>query len=801
MRQKIFFKRPAAAVLASALLLTGCWWWPVSDADLLKPAASPSVVFQQGNAAFSPQDAVMTDGASYFFSVQDIVGFLQLSAEQVDDKVLLRGVGGQTLELDTVRDTASLDGEPLKDYALLAYDKKMYLPLSETARLMQVWLGQDPRTKTLYVEPEGENLYSGIRVYAKARGTDFLFYQNDRWITDTLRGLNMGVTLPGQTVKNGDIGYTTYLAWFGQIANMNANSIRVYTLQSPAFYSALHDYNLKAARPLWLYQGLWIEQQGKLDKETQNKALRDARRLVDAVHGVGNVEGIEYLSDVSPWLGGWVIGSEWSADYIAATNQKSVPTHKGNYLYTKDNTPAFETLLCAIGDNLLSYQTKTYSLQAPLSFLNWPTTDTLSHPSEANPAEDAQSLNTELILPTAAYHAGLFALYHVYPTYPEFISQEGKTDGYAEYLERLFQTHTVPAMVGEYGASTARGMAHRSQDGRYSQGGLTEQQQGEQSAAMTRSIFESGFRGAMLFSWQDEWFKNVWNTRPQTASDRTSYWYNAQNCEQSYGIMGVFPGEGRWPVYLDGDPSEWEKEHLVANNPYGALYTQQDEGYLYLMLQFIKAQDEKGTLYIPISIDTESGLIASNSGNAHFEYNSQFLIEMRQDGGARLLVSATHDSYNLLYENGEHLQDGTFHPIYQHLRNAYTRPDTGEMVPLDAVETGLMQSGITNPETPEFYSLADYYQSGNCLEIRLPWMLIGFTDPSRLKVMSPLTEGGEIGSQSLDRLRIGFGYADGEKIAMTDCELTPWQDDVTFHQRLKQSYFVLQQVFEEYRLP
>ncbi len=637
------------------------------------------------------------------------------------------------------------------------------------------------------------NQENGIRTNARTYGMDFWFYHGGNWKEDTLRGVNIGVTLPGQVTKTGDIPYNAYMAWFKQISEMNANCIRVYSKQNPAFYSALADYNREAACPLWLYQGVWIEQEDALDKKTVARALECARDLVEVVHGSGKAKG--YISDVSEWLGGWIIGSEWSASYIAATNKKATASYEGTYLFTEEGAPAFESNLCAIGDGLLAYETKEYKVQAPVAFINWSTTDVLEHPSEADPFEDAESFDMELILSADANQAGLFALYHVYPTYPEFISQEAEKDGFAEYLGKLVEEHTMPVVIGEYGASSSRGMSHRSQDGLYSQGGLNEQEQSRECAALTHAIFRSGMKGAMLFSWQDEWFKDVWNVSKNTIPLRNNYWYNAQNSEQSYGLLGVFPHEDRPPVYIDGEIAEWSEEHMLYRFEEGELYVQYDEGYLYLMFKAIDIAAWSRPMYFPISFDEKTGL-TSIGGGTEFDRKTQFVIEVRDDT-VRLLVSATHDSFASQY--GGSLTDGTFHPIYQYLRGAYTRPDTGEEIPMDVVETGLLRSGITNPYAQNYDSLADYYRDDDFLEIRLPWMLIGYMDPSEGRVMYPAAQKDAKGGKKVEGLYIGFGL-EGAAIPLVGYEIKPWGNTVTFHERLKQSYYEMQEVFGQYDL-
>lgn len=790
-------KKHATWVLALLLLLGGgVVLLPTAEnaaALVLEPAKIQALYYE--TVIFLPVRPVLQYENALYLSVEDTAAFLSLAMQETRDGVALDTPAG-LLHLDTATGIATLDGKVLEAMrAVPSENDGLYLSFDAASELAQAWYRLDARNHTLYAGSRAGNTYGpkNLRLTAKTRGDQFLYYQNGRWRADTLRGVNLGLTLPGQTVHERSIPYDTYRNWFALMTEMNANALRVYTRQPPAFYRALHDHNRAADKPLWLYQGVWVEQAEALDEATVAEVLQDARELVDIAHGR---LGDGYNDDISPWLGGWVIGSEWSANYITATNDDQDFAYEGRYLYTEAGTPAFESRLCAVGDGLIAYQSETYAAQAPVAFVNWSTTDTLKHPSEAEPNQDRASLDTELILPGRSFYPGLFALYHVYPFYPEFISQEAEQDGYKEYLARLYQSHTVPAVVGEYGTSSSRGLTHHGQDGRYRQGGLNETEQGEQIAAMTHSIFDAGFNGALLFTWQDEWFKDSWNTSAQTLPDRSQYWYNAQSSEQSYGLMGAFPGKKRPPIYLDGEHSEWTEQMLVAKTDQGRLYATSDEGYLYLMLRLKDGADTERGLYLPISIDADNGL--DGHEGTSFSHPSQFLVVFDGAGGARVLVSPERDAFALLYGDAADVYGGDFGPIRQYLRAAYTRPDTGERIPEDIVETGVLTFGVTNPTAENFNSLADYCRRDDCLELRLPWQLIGFMDPSTLQVLSPLTDSGEISAMPLDQLMVGFGFPGQETIALVEIGLQPWGDTPTWYLRLKDSYFTMQRVFDEY---
>ena len=113
---------------------------------------------------------------------------------------------------------------------------------------------------------------------------------------------------------------------------------------------------------------------------------------------------------------------------------------------------------------------KIIKCKRPVSFTNWPTTDMLSHPNEPFPNEDMVSVNTEHIKKKDTFKTGLFASYHIYPYYPDFMNYQkeyinfkdknGNIDTYKAYLKDLKKEHSMPVLVAEFGVPAARGKAH-----------------------------------------------------------------------------------------------------------------------------------------------------------------------------------------------------------------------------------------------------------------------------------------------------------------------------------------------------
>lgn len=111
----------------------------------------------------------------------------------------------------------------------------------------------------------------------------------------TVKGVNLGVGIPGEWATDYAIDKETYLRWFALMQEMGANTVRVYITLHDDFYNAFYEYNTarEAAglEPLWLLHGVWVNDyvqnshRDAYDKDFLNTFIDDGRTLVDVLHG------------------------------------------------------------------------------------------------------------------------------------------------------------------------------------------------------------------------------------------------------------------------------------------------------------------------------------------------------------------------------------------------------------------------------------------------------------------------------------------------------------------------------------
>lgn len=677
---------------------------------------------------------------------------------------------------------------------------------------------------------------TGISCRFKAEGDYFYIYESGDWKQMFMRGVNIGATEPGLFPGDLTISYDTYYRWFGYISEMNCNCIRIYTLMPPQFYQALGDFNKKAKNKLYLYQGIWVNEEDierLSDTYAENEKIlndftTDAVNLVNVIHGkakiaetAGEAYGT-YNTDVSPWLVGWIIGIEWDPNFVINTNNQhpDKKDYDGEYLYTQTASP-FEAFLCRVGDALIKHEAKTYKFQVPLAFSNWITTDPLTHPNEPHFDEDKTTVNTENVK-CRNFGPGMFASYHIYPYYPdslnyqedylEYTDDSGKVNTYEAYLEDLKLAHTVPIIVAEFGIPTSRGMGHESVMG-YNQGMVDETAQGAMLIDMLGSIENAKYAGGIVFTWQDEWFKRTWNNVMLDIADRRPYWSNIQTTEQCFGLLAFDPGKESMAAYVDGDVSEWRNAKPTVTTAQGKLYIKSDERYLYIMLDAGNYDFEKDTLLIPINTIADQGSLKAAQYNAEFDTAADFLIYINGKDNSHIYVDRYYDAFNYYFLESKKLSDikaeenaGVKNSgMFDIMRLCYgynlTVKGTNQVVPDKAYETGKLRYGNGNPKAQEYKSLSDFYFKNGKLEIRIPWQLLNVMDPSGKQQISDFRKTQVISPQAYQSFDFGFAYRTGtESLKITlggSYEYNGWNIP-TWHERLKPAYYELQNYFKKF---
>lgn len=627
--------------------------------------------------------------------------------------------------------------------------------------------------------------------YLEARG------EGRRWSPLFVKGVNLGAALPGRFPTEFPLDEGTYQDWLDGIAGLGVNTVRLYTLFPPAFYTALAAHNADPAKtPLWSIEGVWSELPARDDfddPEFVTEFQGEIARVIDAVHGAlavpprpGHASGI-YTSDVSKSVLAFIIGREWEPFAVAAyeTLRPRQTSWTGRWFEVR-GARAMECWVARMCDYAAGYEARRYRVLRPLTFADWPTLDPLTHPVEASRAEedkwrdhygvprpaalagaawedDGTTLDPTLIHPTAAMKAGFFAAYHIYPNYPDFLNNEpglarardaAGPSRYAGYLKALKAYHgRQPVLVAEFGISTSRGIAHLQPQG-WHHGGHDEREQGEIVARMLRSIRDERFAGGVIFSFVDEWFKGTWSVAPlEIPADRRRLWFNAESPEQSYGLLAARPAS--LAIRVDGATADWAgRSALVAapapenaSSGWTALHELRaaaDEGYLYLLLLTGGGPQppDWSRVMLRIALDTYAPERGERTLPPPAETTAtgvEFLVELAGPGASFITVSEPYDPFG-------HGAGGPFaspvspsgrfaHLMFETNRERFARD--GTRYPAQRINRGALRFGSLDPATPDFDTRTDVAVGApaGAIELRIPWTLLNVTDPSSGRVL------------------------------------------------------------------
>ncbi len=611
-----------------------------------------------------------------------------------------------------------------------------------------------------------------------------------------IKGVNLGAALPGRYFTEFPDDKKVYLQWFKDISGLNVNTIRIYTLLPPVFYQALFEYNHQNVKPLYLLQEIWPEehpQNSNLLDEAYNDAYhQEIEYVVHAIHGNIQVPTRSYRSygvyayDVSPYLLGYLVGRELEPEEVLETDRiNEGSSFKGDYFYSFEGASPSESWLAASCDYAMLVEESNYHNKPLIGIVSWPTLDPLVHPSEwvvenVEPFNDKAVVNINHIGVETEKVSGFFGAYHIYPNYPDFMNNETAYAAYEDdqgsfnyggYLQEFMKQHTrYPAVIAEYGISTSSLTAHLNPDG-LNHGGLSETQQAEGIIRMTETIRREEYSGAIIFEWMDEWAKKTWTTEYYMIPyDRHVFWHNVIDPEQNYGLM----------AYKVSDPelsqvySAAEPKGQIENVSVG-----QNEEYIEIQLTCTIECREIQPVSLAISTYEEAG-----------EPQPVWEFYVNIDDHPQLLVNPGYNWLKGAFASA--LTDfSEFEPLTVVTNAGYLLED-GSLAPELSQNYGALQiGGFLNNENQVSFD-------GNVLKIRLPYSLIGFSDPSSKtilfdkKVFVPSAID-QIGVRQTDALLLRVIPSEGKPIEV-QYPLSEWELP-QYSSRLKDSFESLTEYF------
>lgn len=582
-------------------------------------------------------------------------------------------------------------------------------------------------------------------------------YLNDDYKPMILKGVNLGSSPPGYFP--GEIAYAitpeTYERWINMMGEAGFNTLRVYTLHPPVFYEKLAEYNQRHPdRPLLLFQGIWLEEvEDAADPACYDLVRRrtafssEISEVIDCIHGnddiafrYGKSYGI-YKTDVSQWTAGYIIGREVAPQEIDSTNK----FHPGNTSYSGtrfsiSGGTATEAFITEMLDRVVVFEENEYAVSRPVSFSSWPTLDPLEHPTEIFTDEDVASFDITKI--TRNGGPGLFASYHAYPYYPNFISQEPSYQSFSDiqgpnsylgYLTAMKNHYSnMPLVIAEFGVPSSWGSAHQSFSS-MDHGGYSEYQQGVKNLRMMNNMIDAGCTGGFMFAWMDEWFKRTWivlyqeaygiNTGGVTIPTR-QLWHNETSPEQCFGLLAF--DQKNTPDFVPFNIDQ-------TAGPVSSVRATNDEGFLYIEINTpadLAPSDEFMVAFDTYLGNTGESILPNGAVTGN---RAEFLLTFTLDDDTAL--HHVTEAYDM---NGLTVRFNITDPV-QKFRSTTTDGAPWKVMRWinDGFELTYQDIGkIPLEHAPSFSKInrAAVAWHGRKVTIRLPWTMLYFYDPTQMTV-------------------------------------------------------------------
>ncbi|MCW3010196.1 MAG: hypothetical protein JWO90_600, partial [Solirubrobacterales bacterium] len=273
---------------------------------------------------------------------------------------------------------------------------------------------------------------------------------------------------------------------------------------------------------------------------------------------------------------------------------------------------------------------------------------------------------------------------------------------------------------------------------------LSEQEAGAATATMVRRAREERYAGAVVFEWTDEWFKRTWNTVDlERPPERRALWRNSLTNEEHFGLVAVEAGATPTKV-LDGEDEDWaattSQSIAEAPGPVADVRATHDAEHLWLRVRLREDRDPA----VPVRL----GLAVSGTGNGGLpgapgaDPDADHALVLGPGDTATLLQAAWLDPLPWLYGSryvpfdaaAMRTGSGAWSRPRQILNRSLVVPGVGPQA-AEFVDHSRLPWGTGDPKAPGFDVRHLVAGRGAVLELRLPWALLGYADPSRHAVL------------------------------------------------------------------
>jgi hypothetical protein len=216
---------------------------------------------------------------------------------------------------------------------------------------------------------------------------------------------------------------------------------------------------------------------------------------------------------------------------------------------------------------------------------------------------------------------------------------------------------------------------------------------------------------------------------------------------------------------------------------------------------------ESDVVYVPLDITPLSGASENPDQKLTFDRDMDFLLSINGKKRGKISVQEYYEPIKALYmQELEYAywyiapperSSTKFLDVCQYVQPSLY-PYAGDDVDAVMANAGLLRYGNGNPEAENYDSLADYCITGQDIEVRIPWALLNFADPSRMEILGDFYTDGDA-FLTIDSLYAGLNlFQDGSISSYPSAPfpLIGWEQ-VIWQERPRVAYSALQEMFRD----
>ncbi len=650
------------------------------------------------------------------------------------------------------------------------------------------WHFYEPMMKKIFKDilkdPVSQDTYEEKQI-SRVNENGFQVLVDNEWQDFAIKGFNLNGEAPGSEQYSYSRDYSYYASLIQSLGDMGGNCVRTYDLLPPEFYRALCEYNDSAQSPIYLLQGIMtpptISAADSFNNLDSIKNNIDA--ALSAVHGEGTVAGngtreeASYSYNAAPYVIAYIINPrlDGAASDAILSGEHQSDSYSGKYISASEN--GVEALAAQLCDYTLDRMQSSYGCMQPVSVSSG--AQRLEGASWLAPEQKTYNLSQ---LEASEAANGLYftsyslgsddeALLNNESAFSGAYSDNTGAFGWGGYISEAKSLLAGPVLIDRAGLSTNSNMFEQES----SVNGLSETEQGDGIVRMLRAAEDTGYIGMLIADLNDNWSASSEEAREYTLPlSNNGLWHNPADRAETTGVVAVessAPGEIAMQLNDNSENSLMQQMQLSYN-----------ETYVYITL-LLRSDIDYDTNEMIIGLDTYQ----RNNGEYYYDKdyyaNSQsgmeYIIKFESATSASLYVARSYNRNAGNYESAE----------------SYTAD-------YDLVSV-LNYGNFTSSNT-------HFYRAGVTVNIRIPWAMLNFADPSGALVISGQNDG-TLRTTATDGMI--FSLLIGNKEDMDTAyifpesktsagykrlELDGWaEEEVTYSLREKESCTIIRRYFTE----